>query len=112
MSAAIPRPGDAHFPISDPVERGLFQDYYGKKFTCVMDEMRDTLRNAVAHLDPEGDSLVADSFWDTDACQRAIPVLKYMAREMLRHESEMQTQEAVVMFPGEDGAGEPGTGGD
>lgn len=106
-SERIPK-DDADFSISDPIERSLFEDYYGKKFARVMDNMRDTLRNAVAHLDPEGDSLVADSFEDTEACQRAIPVLKYMAREMLKHEMEMQAQEAVVILPQVGGVDETG----
>jgi hypothetical protein len=58
--------------------------------------MRGTLRNAIAHLDPNGDSLVADSFADIRACEQTVPVLKYIAREMLLHESETLAQEAVT----------------
>jgi hypothetical protein len=48
--------------------------------------MRDLLRNAVAHLDPSGDSLMADEYKDVETCEEAIPVLRYVARQMLRHE--------------------------
>lgn len=105
-SEVIP-PDDANFPISDPEEREVFAGHYGKKFTNVLDDMRGTFRNAVAHLDPTGDSLVADSFEDTRACQRAAPVLKYMAHEMLMHETETVAQEAVTTRGDEGGTTKP-----
>ena len=92
---AIP-PDDAEFPISDPIERKLFSPYFGRSFTYVRDKLRPTLRNAIAHLDPARDVLVADNFDDTAQCVQAIPVLKYIAREMLRHEIDTQAQEQVA----------------
>ena len=63
-----------------------FKPYLGKKFTWVLDQMRGLLRNAVAHLNPEGDTLVADTFEDIAKCELAIPVIKYISRVMLRNE--------------------------
>jgi hypothetical protein len=75
-----------HLNISDPMERDHFQPYMGKKFGWILDEFRELLRNAVAHLDPTADTLVADNFDDVSKCEGAIPVIKYIAREMLRNE--------------------------
>jgi hypothetical protein len=67
-----------------------FEPYLGKKFTGVRDELKSTIRNASAHLDPNGDSFVADSFEDIEAATRAVPVLHCMARIMLADELERQ----------------------
>jgi len=57
--------------------------YLGQKFTAVQDRLRPVIRNAAAHMDPER-HLDPDDFDDITACEEALPVLKYMAREMLR----------------------------
>lgn len=67
-------------------DREPFEPYLGLRFTRIRDRLRSTLRNAVAHLDPEGDSLVADEFEDLAVCSRALPVLKYMCDVILNHE--------------------------
>lgn len=64
----------------------FFNPYLGRKFTWVLDQFRSVVRNAVAHLDPEADSLVADKFEDVAGCEKAIPVVKYIARVMLSNE--------------------------
>lgn len=71
----------------DPDERQRFLPYLGMKFTRVLDEMREVLRNAAAHLDPTQD-LVADKAEDLTKCEEAIPVIRYISRAMLRHEIE------------------------
>ncbi len=79
-------PDESAFPSGPFSERPNFDPYYGKKFTVVIDEMRGMLRNAVAHLDPAGDSLVADDYDDIGKAEKVIPVLAYIARQMLREE--------------------------
>ncbi len=63
-----------------------FAPYLGMKFNRALDQFRGLVRNAIAHLDPTSDSLVADKFEDVEECEKAIPVIKYIAREMLRNE--------------------------
>jgi hypothetical protein len=63
-----------------------FRPYAGRRFTRVRDELRAVMRNAIAHIDPENLSVVADNFDDVAACEKAAPVIKYMARQMLRNE--------------------------
>jgi hypothetical protein len=61
------------------------EPYLGRKFTDVRDELRPLLRNAIAHLDPEG-SIDSDQPATEAACEQAVAVLKYMAREVIRTE--------------------------
>ncbi len=92
---------DARRPVRDPGERmesdirairvgdqdrEPFEPYLGLKFTKIRDQLRSTLRNAVAHLDPDGESFVADEFEDLAACRQAMPVLKYLCDVMLNNE--------------------------
>jgi len=96
-------PDDADFPVTDPVERLCFVPYFGKKFGSIMEGLRPTLRNALAHLDPERAVLIADSYADTAKCYEAVPVLKFIAREMLDHEIATQMDElATAPSRGED----------
>jgi hypothetical protein len=63
---------------------GSFAPYLGKKFTVVWKEdLRDRIRNAVAHLREDGSSLTADNSVDIGICREAVPLLHYMARIML-----------------------------
>ena len=71
---------------SDPSIQDSFKPYLGKKFTWVLDQMRSLLRNAVAHLDPEGNTLDADKYADIASCEQGLPVLKYISRVMLHNE--------------------------
>lgn len=66
-----------------------FRPYLGQRFTKVLDQLRGSLRNAIAHLDPTevtGKSLSADKFDDIVMCEQALPVRRYMSRVMLRNE--------------------------
>jgi hypothetical protein len=76
-------------PHHDLIEKHAFKAFLGKKFTFVIDHYRKFIRNAVAHLDPESESLSGDRFLDITKCMEAIPVIKYMAREMLRVELQL-----------------------
>jgi hypothetical protein len=92
-------PDECAFPGGPFSERSSFDPYYGKKFTKVIDEMRGMLRNAVAHLDPAGDSLVADDYDDVGKAAQAIPVLAYIARQMLRNEVNSDPEYARSIIP-------------
>ena len=78
----------------DEVARQAFNPYLGKKFTTVMENLRPTIRNAIAHLDPRAEhSLVADRWAHFQTVEKATPVLAYVARVLLGHEIEVvQTQ--------------------
>lgn len=73
-------------PVADDTERAQFQSFLGQKFNSVIDSYRELMRNTIAHLDPLSDSLSADKFEDVSKCMNAIPVIKYLARKMLKNE--------------------------
>jgi hypothetical protein len=58
----------------------------GKRFNAVVDEMRATVRNALAHLNPHEDHLIADRFKNVKQCESQIPTVRYIARQMLQAE--------------------------
>ncbi len=92
-------PDTPDFPVRDEQERLRFGPYYGQSFDDVALALRETIRHAVAHLDPEGNSLAADSYDDVAQCEQTSSVLKYMARVVLQHEIKAQAEEAVVTLP-------------
>jgi len=64
-----------------------FKPFLGKKFTSVWEQdLRDRIRNAVAHLRVDEPSLTPDRAADVETCRQAIPVLHYIARTMLQRE--------------------------
>lgn len=79
--------GDLGIP-DDPHEE-YFSPYLGRKFTAVRDDLRNLIRNALAHCDPtgsSGDPLLVDRFEDVRRCTLAIPVVKFIARVLLDNE--------------------------
>ncbi len=76
--------------ISDELSSESFKPYLGKKFTLVLDNYRDLIRNALAHLDPSQEVLVADYYDDIVSCEKAVPVMKFIAHQMVRNELETQ----------------------
>ena len=76
----------ASVPGSDEYAESTFTPYLGRKFTWVTDQLRELVRNAVAHLDPTADTLVLDSYADMQRCELAIPLVKYIARMMVANE--------------------------
>src|SRR5437870_5753729 len=70
----------------DEVTKKAFTKYLDKSFQEVRDDLKDLIRNAVAHLGDFEKVLDADRYDDVVACARAIPVLKYMARKMLEND--------------------------
>jgi hypothetical protein len=69
----------------DPWALESLRPCLGRKFSDVVQkDLREPIRNAVAHLDPTGKPLTADVFSDVSQCERIIPVLKWMARNLLQ----------------------------
>ncbi len=60
--------------------------YLGWRFNRVIDHNRDDLRNAAAHLDPTDEHLSVDRYDDVERFERLLPIIKYIAREMLRNQ--------------------------
>ncbi len=63
-----------------------FRPFLGRKFSSIVDHFRPLVRNAIAHLDPAQDVLDIDRFQDVQACERAVPILRYIARTLIRFE--------------------------
>ena len=66
--------------------RENFTPYLGKTFREIRDSVKGTIRDAVAHITPGLDLRIADYAADIWACRDITPVLRYMAREMIRDE--------------------------
>lgn len=78
--------------MDSATQGSLFVPFLGKKFTSVINRYRQVLRNAHAHLDPDKtDDLCADDLNDRTQCIRAIPVLRYIARQLLLAELAAQS---------------------
>jgi hypothetical protein len=57
-----------------------------QSFKDVHEYYRDLIRNAIAHLSQLDGVIDADSYDDISTCERAIPVLRFMARRMLQND--------------------------
>jgi hypothetical protein len=69
------------------IDKGeLFAPYLGRKFNRVLDQIRTPIRNAYAHMDPNGEYLTADSYEDMLRCEQLVLVIKFMSREKLNNE--------------------------
>lgn len=77
----------------DDEEADVFKSYFGLKFNRVLDTLRESHRNAVAHLDPDRDLFAVDNARDTGLVTDGVPVIRYIARRML-------VSELVVANPG------------
>lgn len=94
----------ARQPVSEPSERvpadvsnlghpqentalaASLQPYAGKKFRVAFDDIRSTLRNSIAHLDPDADPLAQDSWDDVRRVYEVLPGLRWMSRKLLEGE--------------------------
>lgn len=82
----IPEKED-ELPFKDELVINEFRSYLGKKFTWIVNEhYRELLRNAIAHIDPTQNVLIMDKFEDISKCEKAIYIIKYIAREMIQNE--------------------------
>lgn len=75
--------------IPDWLTREAFRPHLGKDLVDVLNEYKDLIRNAIAHLTSLDDVLDADRFDDMTKCERAAPVLAYIARHLLTKELEL-----------------------
>ena len=60
--------------------------YAGKKFRTAFDDIRVSLRNSIAHLEPDGDPLAQDSWDDIRRVYDILPALRWMSRCLLEVE--------------------------
>ncbi len=70
------------------------QPYAGKKFTAVLDDIRATLRNSIAHLEPGNNPLGHDTWADIQRVHSILPALRWMARQLLETELAEQPVES------------------
>lgn len=71
---------------------GEFNIHLGKEFKDIQEHYRDLVRNAIAHLSQLDSVLDADNYDDISTCEKAAPVLKFMARQMLLNDLEALTK--------------------
>ena len=76
----------ADIPMAHPSEAEFWEPYLGTRFGAALKGVERTIRNAVAHIDPQQRILDADHYEDVAACQRVLPILRYIAQEMLANE--------------------------
>lgn len=70
-------------PDGPPWSRDRFDPYLRKSFREVRDAFQDVIRNAVAHLTPGRELRVPDYMEDVEKCREAVPILRYIARELI-----------------------------
>ena len=76
----------SQIPVEDNLIRDFFTPFLGRKFSYIVDHFRPLVRNAIAHLDPTQEVLDIDHFEDLQACERAVPVLRHIARALIGFE--------------------------
>ena len=72
--------------LGPPNDAGLgesLRPHADRKFTAVLDDIRPALRNAIAHLDPDGSPLIQDRWDDLQKVEQALPGLRWIARQLL-----------------------------
>jgi hypothetical protein len=84
LSQAIPSDA-AHIPGLPEWTRPLFTPYLGQTFGQVDKAVKNTIRDAAAHLAPDFHR-VSDYLEDVRACRAVVPVLRYIARELIHNE--------------------------
>lgn len=78
-----PDPGD--IPGLPEWTHDLFKPYLGQTFDQVDKAVKKTIRDAAAHLAPDFHR-VSDYLEDVRACRAVVPVLRYIARELIHNE--------------------------
>jgi hypothetical protein len=66
--------------------RDNFTPYLGMSFGEIRSAVKNTIRDAVAHITPGMDLRIADYAADIRACRAITPVLRFVARELIRSE--------------------------
>ncbi|WP_211768761.1 hypothetical protein [Kutzneria sp. CA-103260] len=105
MTARIPA-NVADLPPMTEWARDLFTPFLGQTFSEVDTATGRTIRNAVAHLTPGMDPTVADYLGDIHACQQVVPVLRYIARELIQGELAYAAAQFAPAHPAVIGASE------
>jgi hypothetical protein len=77
-AAALSQPDDG--------TQQTIQPYLGKTFREVEEALKPVIRDAIAHLTPGRDVLVADRLDDLERCRTSVPILRYVARAILTQE--------------------------
>jgi hypothetical protein len=85
MDTAIPA-GPELLPDATQWAQEAFTPFLGKTFTEIKSSVEKTVRNAVVHLSPGQAVRVADYLQDIEACREITPILRYMARSLIRTE--------------------------
>lgn len=75
----------AHVPGLSQWAHPLFTPYLGKTFDEVDKAVKNTIRDAAAHLAPDFHR-VSDYLGDVRACREVVPVLRYVARQLIDNE--------------------------
>lgn len=73
-------------PAATRWARSVFTPYLGRTFAEIKGAVENPIRHAVAHLTPGRDIRVADYLADVRACRDIVPVLRYMARALIKDE--------------------------
>jgi hypothetical protein len=73
----------AAVPEGPPWSKARFEPFLGKSYQEVKDAFQDVIRNAVAHLTPGRELRVPDYMDDVEKCREAVPILRYLARELI-----------------------------
>lgn len=76
-----------------PWERTLLQPFLGQTFAEIDEAIGKTMRDAVAHITPGTSHRVADYLGDIEACRAIVPVLRLVARQLIR--DELNYQESI-----------------
>jgi hypothetical protein len=85
LGAIFPSPDD-ETPDIDALDPGAHPEFVGRTLREVWEAHRETIRNAIAHITPGKDLVVADKLDHLEDCRRAIPPLRYAARKALEAE--------------------------
>jgi len=88
VNETVPNNIDDIKPI-DSLVKLAFKPYTGQSFIMILDSFRELIRNAIAHLSQLDGALNSDKFDDFVTCDKAVPVLHYIARVMLTNELEI-----------------------
>ncbi|MGZ5436797.1 MAG: methylamine utilization protein MauJ [Pyrinomonadaceae bacterium] len=84
----------------DDVGVGEFDIHLGKHFGDVHEHYRVLVRNAIAHLSKLDSVLDADTYEHISNCEKAVPVLKYMARRVLENDLATGKSREIEMTDG------------
>ena len=87
-SGRVPNDVTALGPANDYNLQDSLKPHAGRKFSAVLDSIRPALRNAIAHLNPDGDVLTQDRWSDLQTVEASLPALRWIARQLL--DAELQ----------------------